>query len=131
MSKYANIGDLTSFGLPGAALTDIPVYDLELALEAASADIDSYLNSQYELPVSNWGHDITRACSILASYDIMCVRGFNPAGDDANIEKRADDVRKWLTLISQGRVSPLGLVDSSQTSKVGGPMVYTMPKRGW
>ena len=110
-TRYAELSDLTFVGLIGNALVNVSEAAQHAALDAASALADSYLKSRYVLPLLSWGYELTRAVAIIAAYDLITTRGYNPGAIpgtvDENIRKRYLDVLEWLKAIqnSQGELS--------------------------
>jgi phage gp36-like protein len=79
-----------------------------------------------------WGNDLSAAVCKIAAYELLAIRGFNPDGDDEQVRKRYEDAMKWLADIAAGRISPVGLVDSTPDEPdEGGAEVVTLPARGW
>ena len=104
---YATRDDLFRLGLPEGALRGVPPATIEDALEAASRLADSYLRARYALPLSSWDEALTRAVAIIAAYDLMAVRGYDPArGADEVLRLRYEDAIRWLERVAAGAVSP-------------------------
>lgn len=103
-TAYATRTDLANIGLIGAALTALPTGQQDAALLAASGLCDSYFSTGgLDVPLPNWGSDVVRAVAIIAAYDLMTARGYNPAsGADQNIRQRYLDVLAWLQAIAEG-----------------------------
>ena len=101
MASYCTADDLTSYGIRAEALRSIDPDELQRAIGAASAKIDSYLRARYTLPLARWGTDISETCAKLAVYTLMMVRGFNPArpGEEL-IRDNYEDAIKTLEGIS-------------------------------
>ena len=114
---YATTSDLIRIGISAAALRNISTADQIMALEAASDLADGYLASRYSLPIVGYQDDLKRAVCCIAAYDLLSTRGFANSGADENVRLRYEDALKWLKEVSQGRINPVGIVDS------GGPFV--------
>ncbi len=142
-TRYAQQADLANLGLIGGALATIPGATQNAALDAASAVVDSYLQSRYHLPLTQWGQDLVRATCCIAAYDLMSSRGYSPVGaSDVNIRQRYLDVLEWLQEVSKGLQTPLSIIDSSTTPGAGSDgsissespgdfQMVTSPVRGW
>ncbi len=110
---YASRADLHALGLPEAALASIPDVEQEAALEAASALADSYLRVRYDLPLTSWGRELSRAVALIAAYDLMSRRGYDPTRPgQENLRMRYEDAIRWLEGVAAGRVDP-GVVDAA------------------
>lgn len=129
MARYASLQDLFRLGAPESAfrgqsnqdwgLTDD---ELEAGLEAACGHVDSYLSGRFTLPLAVHGQSITRAVCIVAAYDLLTGRGFNPAnqGDDSSqLDKRYKSIEDWLEKVAKGEVTPV-VTDSSAPTPGGG-----------
>ncbi len=119
-TQYASTADLANLGLVSAALANVQPGMQDAALVASSAVIDSYLESRYALPLVSWGSDLVRVASVIAAYDIMTARGYNPAaGTDTNIRQRYLDA----LAVKEGDQTPAYILDadgSDGTSTPGG-----------
>lgn len=132
--SYAVPADLDSGINPGAisAVTNQQKLD---AITQASGIIDSYLRSQFVLPLVQVGSDIKRACIDISIYFVMVGRGYNPdAGSDPGIRQRYEDRVAWLKLVGQGTVTP-DITDSSSSASEGTPsarpIVISSSQRGF
>ena len=135
---YAIRADLERLALPARALEGLSDTPEEVdavvteSLSGASGFIDDYLNSRYTLPLTAWGEGLKRATCLVAAYDIMVVRGYNPQFFDENLRLRYEDILKWLANVAAGKLSP-DIVDSSTPEQPGvsAPLVESDPRRGW
>lgn len=105
-------------------------------LQAASSIADSYLSSQYTLPLKTspqgWDMSLTMAVCNIAAYLLYCQYGFNPGSSqpDKLIQLRYDDAIKWFAQIRDEEVHPQW-VDSSTTVPEAGPYVISDPPVGF
>ncbi len=135
VTVYATTEQLGRFGLNARALDKIDPADVAESLEATSREIDSYLRSQYTLPLMQVGLDVAKCCAQMTAYDLIVTRGLNPelAGDDTYEKRYARSVR-WLEQIAGGRAFP-DITDSSAGATRGhspaGPKVRSGESRGW
>lgn len=105
--QYASQSDLTTLGIPAAALSGISGPEQDAALQAASAIIDSYLASRFDLPLASVGLDIKSCCAQLAAWSLMKRRGFNAGSTDAETLRMSyEDQVKWLTNVAKGLATP-------------------------
>lgn len=109
MSSYATITDLTTYGLPAAALAGIYQDQVQDALDAASTTADSYLALRFTVPYANPGADLKDAVSRIAAFNLMATRGYNPDGDAGQLRLRYEDAIRWLEKVSAGKVQPAGV----------------------
>jgi len=118
MARYATLQNLFHLGAPETAFRGQASFEdeeLEAGLEAACGHVDSYLSGRFTLPLVSHGEAVTRAVCIVAAYDLLTGRGFNPAnqGDDSSqLDKRYESTEKWLEKVAQGLVTPV-VTDSS------------------
>lgn len=135
MAAYCEIEELGRWGISADALEDVQDPDSDAAIAGASDLIDSYLRSRFTLPLVAWGDDLRRACAIIAVYDLMQTRGYNPAEpEDKQLEIRYRDVIRWLERISSGQAVPT-VTDSSSGAQSGvssaRAQVVSNSQRGW
>lgn len=134
MTRYATTTELTRLGLASSALTNVPTATQEEALDAQAAIMDSYLGQRFTLPLVSWREDITRCNAVLASWDLMVTRGFEPnAGNDESLRLRYEDCQRQMRDWGAGRATPPGVVDStpSDDSEQDGTFVVTNARRNW
>ena len=145
ITVYATQSDLSNYGLNPAALATITPTQITAALATASSVIDDALRGQYDLPLVKVGLSITRACAIIAAYDLLVARGFDPSiANDRNFVSRyyeiVGDPEKpdtaetcWLGKVAAGKLNP-DLIDSgagSEGEPTAGPRIASSSQRGW
>lgn len=138
MSSYIKTEEIWGLGgVSEQALEGLPPEDLDRAVTGASTTIDSYLRARFTLPITIVGEDIKRCAAIIAAYDIISGRGYNPTeGADENLRDRYEDCLKWLRDIAGGKVVP-DIVDSGPDATPGAtaagsqPQVVSSSQRGW
>lgn len=132
---YATRTDLTRFGVAAAALAGLTEATQDAALAAASALADGYIPRRFTPPLTAWGDDLKRAVAMIAAYDLLSGRGFDPrgGGTDENIRLRYEDAMAWLRDVSRGFIDPRGVVDATpDVDDFGsGAGVASAPRRGW
>jgi len=79
------------------------------ALADASVEIDSYLEARFQLPLTDPPAVLNLHCCTIAMYRLQSLR---PLHDLEDARKRYDDVIKFLTSVSQGKLT-LGLAADS------------------
>lgn len=142
---YASTADLAMLGLPSDVLNAVDDPTQQRHLEIASGTIDTYLRSQYKLPIQAgedglYPPELVTACVYIASYTIIQFIGYNPNNADSRFESRYHDMignpnvsgsSGWLDKLASGAVSLATDADATPTISEGGPMVSTQPERGW
>ena len=128
---YATPKDIARLALPTKATQNIDAAVLADACLAASDEADGALSGSFCLPLVAWGTDLRQHVSNIASLAVMRHRGFQPGGPDDLIVKASDDARVWLNRISQGRIKPPGIIDSTPQIFEGGAIVVSNIRRGW
>ncbi len=131
-SQYAQASDLTSLALTPAAAARFSASAINAQLQAASSLVDSYIVSQFTLPLQTdpqgWDMSLTRSVCIIAAYLLYVQYGFNPsASADQLIVERYKSELEWLTQIRDKKIFPQW-VDSGSTavgSDEGGPFVIS------
>lgn len=104
---YATLQQLVDLGAKERQLSGITPEERQSALDSASSQIDSYLYKVYKLPLLKYDTALSRACAIMAAWDLLSVRGFNPDTKQGELlERRYDGVIAWLDKISTGKVKP-------------------------
>lgn len=126
MSQYAQISDLTTYGLPATALQspNLPVQVVNNVLASVSNQMDSYFRGRYSLPLIEWGVEVTDCCCKIAAYELLSVRGYNPAAAaDVNIRDRYTDALDWLNKVQRQAVHPNVTPQPNQTPQFNQPFV--------
>jgi phage gp36-like protein len=137
---YATRADLSTYGLPDGTLDGVDDAVIDAALVAASNVADGSLAAAgYRISLLTWSTDLTQAVCAVASWDLMCRRGFNPdSGADAVIRQRYEDAQEYLKDIAMRRrkvaiATEPPITDSppADTATLGRVSVVTGVKRGW
>lgn len=104
---YASIADLVKYGAPATAFASLTTDQKQSALDAAADLVDGFLRARYPLPLLSWDLSITRNTAIIATYDLLVTRGYNPAaGADPNFETRYNVAMRNLELIQKQQLHP-------------------------
>jgi phage gp36-like protein len=129
---YCTTDDLAKYGVSAVALSPIDPLVQAAACDAASEVVDSYFRDRYKLPLSAWGVDVTRNTAIIAVYDLLVVRGYNPsAGADVNVRLRYEDAMKWLLQVARQEVQANVTPTQDQASGYDAPRILSNEQRGW
>ncbi len=143
---YCELEDLTLVGIRAEALAPVPPETRQAAIDAAAEFMDGYFRARYALPgkkpgwevFEDWGQDVVRCNAILAVWDLMVVRGFNPAsGADVVLRMRYEDLvgrpgqRGWLDKVSAQEIQPNVTPKQHELSDYDQPKVRTAERRGW
>ncbi len=135
MSQFAAIGDLAQVGVPAAVTAEIPVATLNGILTKRSVYAEGYLaaSGRYTLPITAWGDDLRLAVAQLSGWDVMTVVvGINPETPAGAVwQARRDEAQRWLEGVAAGRVSPVGIVDSTPDDAEEDFVVASDTPRGW
>jgi phage gp36-like protein len=132
VSSYATPADLALWGMPIAGFGGLfNTAQQQSALDGAADVIDGYLRDHYTLPLLvPYALSIRRACAIIAAYDLITTRGYDPAvSQNEQIRERYAATIRWLEQISKGQISP-PMNDSSPGGIVGGPLVQQATTMG-
>jgi phage gp36-like protein len=142
VTQYAQISDFAVAGVPASAVAMFTDQQKNQALVNASRLLDGYFRSKFTLPFVQVGQDVARAAAIVAAYDLMVSRGYNPAaGADSIILTRYREIigtppslLGWADLVSNGKIAP-DVTDSSPQAVEGSPSsrarVISSSQRGW
>lgn len=143
MSSYATVSELYVYGAPEKSFGQLSTLQKEGALESASREVDTYLRARYSLPLSAWDNSITEATCRIASYNLLSIRGYNPAsGSDVNIKDRRDQAIAWLVKVEKQQAHPnvttaqIDSPDLCQPTVISSSVINlstgaTARKRGW
>jgi phage gp36-like protein len=112
-NPYATVSDLTLYGAPAAAFAANTPEQEQAAIDAANALADSYLGKRYDLPLQEWGADLVRAVAVIATYDLIVVRGSNPESPgNADLHARWQAAMDWLAGIAEQKIDPQAIVEA-------------------
>lgn len=107
-SQYAVLANLSTYGLPAAALVGVDNALITAHLTGASDLADSYLTARYPAPFTTWGAVLTQKVCEIAAYTLMCIVGFTAKTTDQNLLARHDTAIKWLEHVRDGKIKPQG-----------------------
>lgn len=134
MSQYASIAELYLYGAPSTAFGSLASTALDDALQAASGRVDSALRTHRantQLPLTTYGADVKQCVCKLATYELLSLRGFNPAaGSDANVRMRYDDAMAWIRGVAKGEIH-LDVEPVLTSASQGSAIVSSSTARGW
>jgi phage gp36-like protein len=89
----------------------------------------------FTVPLASWGDDLRRCVVHIASWDLMCRRGFDPENPaDQAVRLRYMDAIKWLERVAAGTVTPTDLPeddDEDEGSVFEDHAAASDPERGW
>jgi phage gp36-like protein len=107
MTSYATEAELYVYGAPQKAFGQLTNGQILGALESASRDVDTYLRGRFSLPLSAWDSSITESTCRIAAYNLLSIRGYNPAsGSDVNVKDRYDQTMSWLNKVQKQQAHP-------------------------
>ena len=134
MSSYGTPADLQRHAIPAASLASVPTLEQQAAIDAQSAIADGYLSGRYVLPLTAWGLDLAFQVCQLAEFAICTTRGIAAETESYDILRdKRDNAIKWLEGVRDGKINPVGVVDSATPPSVddSGAGIYTEAARGW
>lgn len=117
-SQYATNTELQQLAITAAAGARFGSTAMDAALQAASSIADSYLSSQFVLPLQTtptqgWDMSLKLQVCNIAAYLLYCQFGFNPAAPgDQLIKERYDRAMSWLDGVGKKTITPV-YTDSS------------------
>lgn len=115
-SQYATIAQLQTLSITAAAATRFGDDSMNAALQRASSIADTYLSSQFDLPLTGtdvsspgWDMALTGAVCDIAAYLLYAQwGGGNPASpEDARRKVAYDNALAWLKQIRDEEIFPL------------------------
>lgn len=126
MSSYAQLDDLYRYGAPASTFGTISAGDQQAGLDEASSQVDEFIAARYPLPLISWPVSITEYTCRIATWNLLSVRGYNPAlGGDTNIQVRYDKAIACLTLIQKQQLHPAVVAQPDKAPTYEQPAVYT------
>lgn len=115
INRYPN-RDLVQLTNEDPAATTVNTDALTQALADASAEIDSYLEARFALPLGDPPQVLNRLASDIAMYRLQALR---PLHDLADARRRYDDAIAMLSKVSAGELT-LGLAADNAEPPVAG-----------
>lgn len=110
---YASEDDLGMCGAPPEALKKIGPEERQRALYQASRFADTRIAARYPMPLVSWGDDLTQIVCVIASFRLICFRGWNPADPaNAGFVMMYNEAVKTLNMVAQG-LATLNLPETS------------------
>jgi phage gp36-like protein len=137
---YAQIADLAKLGIQAAALSSLDNATKQAALDATAEQMDGYFRARFALPTNmpgwqsftSWGVDVTRINVIMAVYDLMVVRGYNPAAAaDEGLRLRYKDCLEWLRGVARQEIQPNVTPKQHESPGYDQPTIDSHAARGW
>ncbi len=130
-APLASVGDLYVYGAPSSAFGSLTDADKLDALAAASGELEAAAATQGKMPLLAIPDDCRQKIVHIATYELMCRVGFNPAaGSDQNYLLRANIARSYFRDSAKGIVHP-GFTFSASRESRAQPQVNSKPLRGW
>ena len=133
-SQYASTAQLASLSLTPQAAARYGEPSMMSALQAASSRADTYLASQFTLPLVSWDMQLTRVVCDMAAFDLARQYGLNPAAPDFKaIESLFEGAMAWLQQVRTQEITPQYEDSGGSPDNVeeGGPFVITSTTRGY
>lgn len=126
MAAYATKDELYIYGAPSKAFGQLTDAAKDAALEAASRTVDTYYRARFPLPLSSWDEQTKKVTCQIATYDLLSIRGYNPAsGSDINIKDRYDSAIAWLEKVAKQQAHPEVATAQINAPEVVQPSVIT------
>lgn len=124
-SQYAAPEDLVKYSLTSAQAQRFGAEQQAAACMAASAIADSFLSSQFALPLATYDVSLVMQVCNIAAWILHLQYGMNPnAPIDQIIQLRYENAIAWLTAISKSTISP-NWTDASGTDDAAGDFVIS------
>lgn len=128
---YCDPADITNYAVPEHSIKELSQHKRADACISATDIADGYIGTAYTLPLTAWGDDLRQQTAYIAAAILFSGRGFDSRGPDKAVADNRDMALKWLDRISNGRLSPPGIIDAAVEEYEGGAYVYGRPARGW
>ena len=128
---YVRPRDLSETAIQKNALEDVDPRVILACCLRATGDAESAFNSSYVMPITAWGDDVRGNLADIAVFYAMKHRGFRPGSTDELIVDANRDAKSWLMKIANGKLSPIGIADSTPAVFDAGAYVESDAKRGW
>ncbi len=130
--RLAERADLYRLGIPSVSIAAVSTADQDSQLDAASEWLLGMIGSRYKRPLVSWEDDVRAAVCKYAAYDILCIRGYNPAAAaDVNVRNRRDDAERWATAVARQEISPSITGQADQSPGYDAPRIVGRGSQGW
>lgn len=130
ISRFGATEMLRLSSVDGILPETVNVVPVEQAIADSAAIIDSYLRKRYTVPLNPVPQVITRACCVLARYD-LCVGGDREPATQVVSDRK--DTIAWLAKIADGSVTLEDISPVAPTSTAFAqdrPRMYGLPGHG-
>ena len=133
---YATLADLANLGFVSTAFGQLTNPQVQAQLQAASDYASSKMAARYSLPLLAWDTSVTQGVAQIATYQCMCLRGFDPANPgDAAARDLWIAAREFFDAVERQHAHPLVTESPMPTNQaqpsVAAPMVLGQPLLGW
>ena len=134
--QLADLADLYRLGISSDVLGQSPRSSDTATQNAAIASASEYalgkIGGRYKRPLVSWQDDLRQAVCKIAAYELLCIRGFNPAaGADINILERRNQADSWLTSVARQEISPDIVGAPHQSPAFDNPRIISSALQGW
>jgi phage gp36-like protein len=134
--RLAERTDLYRLGIPadvlGSSVRTSDTTTQDAALDSASSYALGKVGNRFKRPLQSWEDDLKGAVCKIAAYDLLCIRGFNPAsGADVNYLERRNQADAWLTSVARQEITPNIIGAADQSPSFDCPKVLSQPSQGW
>lgn len=134
--SYQNVSDFLLYATPTGAYSTLPTGSIQRYLDVAQSEIDAALRIHHTLPLSIVPAVISDAETVIASWRLLQLRGFEPQSNDgATLRARYDEIMDaetgLLARISRGVFVFAKDVDATPTTREAAPRVYASVTRGF
>lgn len=132
-ASYATLTDLYTYGLSLAACGNVTTTQQQQLLDSASETAESYMSARYAMPIlTPYPHDLIEKVCHLAAWNILNLRGFNPAAAaDINIRDRMVMATAWLEGVERQRIHPKVVESIAPSPGFPSPLIVSQPLQGW
>lgn len=132
-APYATLTDLYVV-MPLAIMGSVGVPQQQAFLDRRNDFADDKLRARYKLPLMTpYPPSLTHNVCLLAAWDCMRARGFNPAaGGDPIIQTQAEMALKWFDDVERQRAHPNVIeAGGGDAPYYLAPEVRSKPQQGW
>ncbi len=134
--RLAERTDLYRLGIAPDVLSQSPRTQSSITqdaqLDAASVYALGKIGNRFKRPLVSWEDDLRSAVCKIAAYELLCIRGFNPAaGADINVLERRNQADDWLTSVARQEITPMIEGAAEQSPSFDSPKVLSQESQGW